>query len=70
LRTRLINAYVDRVVATANTDRRVCAQLIDVLALASVPASLFTPGVLARVATSRLRSSRSFLRGRQETAPE
>jgi 2-polyprenyl-6-methoxyphenol hydroxylase-like FAD-dependent oxidoreductase len=56
LSTRLINAYVDRVVATANTDRRVCAQLIDVLALASAPASLFTPGVLARVTANRLRS--------------
>jgi flavin-dependent dehydrogenase len=57
LRTRLINAYVDRVVATANVNRRVCAGLLDVLALASPPASLFSPAVLGRIALhSALRS--------------
>ncbi len=50
LRTRLINAYVDRVVAAANVDRRVCAGLLDVLALKSAPLSLFSPAILARVA--------------------
>ena len=55
LSTRLINAYVDRVVATANVDRRVCASLLDVLALSSAPASLFAPAVLARVTASRIR---------------
>jgi 2-polyprenyl-6-methoxyphenol hydroxylase-like FAD-dependent oxidoreductase len=55
LSTRLINAYVDRVVATANVDRRVCASLLDVLALTSAPASLFSPAVLARVTANRLR---------------
>jgi 2-polyprenyl-6-methoxyphenol hydroxylase-like FAD-dependent oxidoreductase len=57
LSTRLINAYVDRVVAAANVDQRVCAKLLDVLALSSAPASLFSPGVLARVAAKRLRSA-------------
>jgi len=57
LSTRLINAYVDHVVATANVDRRVCASLLDVLALASAPASLFSPTVLARVTANRLRAS-------------
>ncbi|MCW2948956.1 MAG: binding domain [Actinoallomurus sp.] len=55
LRTRLINAYVDRVVATANADRRVCSSLLDVLALSSAPASLFSPAVLARVTANRIR---------------
>jgi flavin-dependent dehydrogenase len=49
LSTRIINAYVDHVVAAANVDRRVCAALLDVLALTSAPASLFSPAVLARV---------------------
>jgi 2-polyprenyl-6-methoxyphenol hydroxylase-like FAD-dependent oxidoreductase len=53
LRTRLINAYVDRVVAAANVDRRVCSSLLDVLALTSAPASLFSPGTLARAAANR-----------------
>lgn len=57
LSTRLINAYVDRVVAAANVDRRVCASLLDVIALSSAPASLFSPAVLARVAASRIRSA-------------
>jgi hypothetical protein len=35
----------------------VCAKLLDVLALSSAPASLFSPGVLARVAAKRLRSA-------------
>lgn len=55
LTTRVINAYVDRVVAAANVDRHVCASLLDVLALTSAPASLFSPAVLARVAASGLR---------------
>lgn len=55
LRTRLINAYVDEVVATANIDRRVCERLVHVLALMAAPTSLFAPGVLARVATRRVR---------------
>jgi 2-polyprenyl-6-methoxyphenol hydroxylase-like FAD-dependent oxidoreductase len=58
LSTRLINAYVDRVVATANVDRRVCASLLDVLALTSPPTSLFAPAVLARITAHRLRSPR------------
>lgn len=53
LRTRFVHAYLDRVVATANVDRRVCAGLVDVLALTSAPTSLFAPAVLARVATNR-----------------
>jgi 2-polyprenyl-6-methoxyphenol hydroxylase-like FAD-dependent oxidoreductase len=57
LSTRLINAYVDHVVAAANVDRRVCASLLDVLALTSAPTSLFSPAVLARVTANRLRST-------------
>jgi 2-polyprenyl-6-methoxyphenol hydroxylase-like FAD-dependent oxidoreductase len=57
LSTRVINAYVDRVVATANVDRRVCASLLDVIALSSAPTSLFSPAVLARVTASRIRST-------------
>jgi 2-polyprenyl-6-methoxyphenol hydroxylase-like FAD-dependent oxidoreductase len=52
-RTRLVNAYLDRVVAAANVDRRVCADLVDVIALTSPPASLFSLAVLARVASNR-----------------
>ncbi|MCO5993606.1 NAD(P)/FAD-dependent oxidoreductase [Actinoallomurus rhizosphaericola] len=55
LRTRVINAYVDEVVATANVDRRVCERLVHVLALMAAPTSLFAPGVLARVAAHRIR---------------
>jgi 2-polyprenyl-6-methoxyphenol hydroxylase-like FAD-dependent oxidoreductase len=55
LRTRLINAYVDEVVATANVDRRVCERLVHVLALMTAPTSLFAPNVLARVAAHRVR---------------
>jgi 2-polyprenyl-6-methoxyphenol hydroxylase-like FAD-dependent oxidoreductase len=57
LSTRLINAYVDRVVAAANVDRRVCASLLDVLALSSAPVSLFSPAVLARVTAGRVRAA-------------
>jgi 2-polyprenyl-6-methoxyphenol hydroxylase-like FAD-dependent oxidoreductase len=57
--TRLINAYVDRVVAAANVDRRVCASLLDVIALTSAPASLFSPGVLARVTANAVRPTPS-----------
>lgn len=53
VRTRLTNAYVDRVVAAANRDPLVCARLLDVLALTSSPYSLFSPSVLARVAAPR-----------------
>jgi 2-polyprenyl-6-methoxyphenol hydroxylase-like FAD-dependent oxidoreductase len=62
--TRLINAYVDRVVAAANVDRRVCASLLDVIALSSAPASLFSPAVLARVAAARFRSATRLSHGR------
>ncbi|MCO5970697.1 NAD(P)/FAD-dependent oxidoreductase [Actinoallomurus soli] len=55
LRTRVINAYVDEVVATANVDRRVCERLVHVLALMAAPTSLFAPAVLARVAAHRVR---------------
>jgi 2-polyprenyl-6-methoxyphenol hydroxylase-like FAD-dependent oxidoreductase len=57
LSTHVINAYVDRVVAAANVDRRVCASLLDVLALSSAPASLFSPAVLARVTANSARSA-------------
>jgi 2-polyprenyl-6-methoxyphenol hydroxylase-like FAD-dependent oxidoreductase len=57
LRTRLINSYVDQVVATANVNPRVCASLLDVIALSSPPASLFSPAVLARVTANRVRST-------------
>jgi 2-polyprenyl-6-methoxyphenol hydroxylase-like FAD-dependent oxidoreductase len=53
LRTRAVNAYLDRVVTAANVDRRVCAGLVDVIALTAPPTSLFSPAVLARVATNR-----------------
>ncbi len=56
--TRLINAYVDRLSAAANVDRRLCERLVGVLALTASPASLFAPGVLARVALHGLRSPR------------
>jgi flavin-dependent dehydrogenase len=55
LRTRVINAYVDEVVATANVDRRVCERLVQVLALTAAPTSLFAPAVLARVTANRVR---------------
>ncbi len=55
LRTRAINAYVDRVVAAANTDRHVCKSLLDVLALTSAPTALFSPPILGRVAANRVR---------------
>ncbi|WP_460340808.1 FAD-dependent oxidoreductase [Actinoallomurus acanthiterrae] len=55
LRTRVINAYVDEVVATANVDRHVCERLVHVLALMAAPTSLFAPTVLARVAANRVR---------------
>jgi flavin-dependent dehydrogenase len=53
LRTRVVNRYVSRVVAAADVDPRVCARLLDVLALRSAPPSLFRPAVLTRVLTSR-----------------
>ncbi|MBC6459390.1 FAD-dependent oxidoreductase [Actinomadura sp. HBU206391] len=52
LRTKVINRYVSSVVAAADVDRRVCAQLLDVLALRSRPESLFLPPVLLRVMTA------------------
>lgn len=45
---RIINRYVDRVVAAANVDPLVCAALLDVLALKSNPPSLFRPAILRR----------------------
>lgn len=50
---RILNRYVDRVVAAANVDPHVCAALLDVLALASGPPSLFRPAVLRRTLLSR-----------------
>lgn len=55
--TRVINAYVDRLSAAANVDRRVCERLVGVLALTASPVSLFAPPVMARVALNRLRPS-------------
>jgi 2-polyprenyl-6-methoxyphenol hydroxylase-like FAD-dependent oxidoreductase len=69
LRTRLTNAYVDRVVAAANVDRRVCASLLDVLALSSTPVSLFSPAVLARVAATTVRSATRPSGPRKEAPP-
>lgn len=69
LRTRLINAYVDRVVAAANVDRRVCASLLDVIALSSPPVSLFSPAVLARIAATTARSSAHRSGSGQEATP-
>lgn len=48
LRTRVINRYVDRVVAAANVDPVACRRLLEVLALSASPYSLFRPAVLAR----------------------
>jgi 2-polyprenyl-6-methoxyphenol hydroxylase-like FAD-dependent oxidoreductase len=45
---KIINRYVDRVVAAANVDQEVCAALLDVLALRSGPTSLFRPAILRR----------------------
>jgi flavin-dependent dehydrogenase len=50
---RIINRYVDRVVAAANVDEHVCAALLDVLALKQEPPSLFRPTVLRRVLLNR-----------------
>lgn len=47
--TKIINAYVSRVVAAADNDPVVCASLLDVLALRSGPFSLLRPSVARRV---------------------
>lgn len=64
---RLINAYVDEVVAAADVDRRVCARLLEVIAPSSAPVSLFSPAVLVGVAAARPSRGRSA--GRREPAP-
>jgi hypothetical protein len=52
LQTKVINRYVSRVVGAANVDRRVCARLLDVLALRSRPETLFLPRAVLRVMTA------------------
>lgn len=56
LHTRLINAYVERAVRAANTDPASCADMLDVLALAKPPTSLFRPAALARIALNQTRT--------------
>ncbi|MEO3782676.1 hypothetical protein ABGB12_05075 [Actinocorallia sp. B10E7] len=53
--TRVINAYVDLAVRAANTDPDGCADMLDVLALAKSPTSLFRPAALSRILTNRTR---------------
>ena len=53
--TRILNRYVDRIVAVANVDPAVCTRLVEVLALTAEPQSLFRPEVLWRAATTRTR---------------
>ncbi|GLZ09421.1 hypothetical protein Acsp03_68870 [Actinomadura sp. NBRC 104412] len=67
VRTRVINRYVERVVALANVDPRVCARMVNVLGLTAPPESLFLPDVLWRAATKRARqpSGPDDLEGRQ-----
>jgi 2-polyprenyl-6-methoxyphenol hydroxylase-like FAD-dependent oxidoreductase len=55
LHTRILNRYVDRIVAVANVDPKVCARLVNVLALTAAPQSLFRPEVLWRAAITRAR---------------
>jgi len=50
---KIINSYVDRVVAAANVDPQVCEALLDVLALKSGPPSLFRPAILRRALFGR-----------------
>jgi 2-polyprenyl-6-methoxyphenol hydroxylase-like FAD-dependent oxidoreductase len=57
LDTKIINAYVDRVVRAANVDPIACSALLDVLALKQGPTSLFRPATLARVLTNRKHAS-------------
>jgi flavin-dependent dehydrogenase len=52
---RIINRYVDRVVAAANVDEYVCAALLDVLALKSPPPALFRAAVLRRTLLAPVR---------------
>ncbi|MEO5875041.1 MAG: hypothetical protein ABIS86_06645, partial [Streptosporangiaceae bacterium] len=57
LDTKIINAYVDRVVQAANVDPVACRALLDVLALKQGPTSLFRPATLARVLANRRHAS-------------
>jgi flavin-dependent dehydrogenase len=69
---RIVNRYVSRVVAAANVDERVCAALLDVLALQQEPPSLFRPSVLRRVLFNRaapLTSPEDLLPGPGALAP-
>ncbi|GAB3651768.1 hypothetical protein GCM10027589_08770 [Actinocorallia lasiicapitis] len=52
LHTKVINAYVSKVIAAANVQPKAQAELIDVLALKAAPTSLFRPGTLLRVLTN------------------
>ncbi|MFI1801861.1 FAD-dependent oxidoreductase [Streptomyces sp. NPDC020379] len=47
--TKIMNAYVDRTVLTANDDPGVCGDLLDALALKRRPACLLRPAVVTRI---------------------
>jgi 2-polyprenyl-6-methoxyphenol hydroxylase-like FAD-dependent oxidoreductase len=51
--TRLSHRYLDRVIALATRDPRVRRKFMEVLHLVRSPASLFTPGLMARAVLTR-----------------
>jgi 2-polyprenyl-6-methoxyphenol hydroxylase-like FAD-dependent oxidoreductase len=59
LSTRLINRYVDRVHAAAETDTVIAKQFLRIAGLHDSPASLMLPSVMLRVAATNWRQARA-----------
>jgi hypothetical protein len=60
---RLINRYVDRVQALAETDTVIAERFAKVTGFSNPPASLMLPSVVLRVAATNWRQARARRRG-------
>jgi hypothetical protein len=61
--TRLLNRYVDRVQAAAETDTVIAKRFLKVAGFSNPPASLMLPSVVLRVAATNWRQARARRRG-------
>jgi hypothetical protein len=66
LSMRLVNKYIERVQAAAETDIVTATRFMRVAGFSDAPASLMLPSVMARVAVTNLRQRRA--RGVREAA--
>lgn len=57
-RTRMVNRWVERVLAAAESDPRVVEQFLQVIGMTDPPSALFRPGFVRRVLTARPSTAR------------